>query len=136
MRPARPSRTTVIKYVLLQLPPLALLVLLLLLVDHWLQLSPALFWGIVLAWIAKDALLFPFVWRAYQPAPAQGHHKLIGLPAVAVEELAPTGYARIAGELWACRLEAGGRAPAGCRLIVTEIDGLTLIVHPEGPEPL
>lgn len=126
----RPSRATLTKYILLQLPGLALLLVILLVLDHWLQLSSPLFWGIVLLWIAKDALLFPLVWKSYQATPTPGHHPLIGQSAETVEPLSPTGYARIAGELWACRLESGGELPPGRRVIVTGFDGLTLRVRP------
>jgi len=129
----RPSRSTLFKYLLLQLPALAMLVAVLLILDHWLALSAQLFWGVLLLWVVKDLLLFPLVWRAYQPTPAAGHQRLIGQTAVAVEPLSPSGYARISGELWSCRLEAGGSLPVGSEVTVTGLNGLTLLVRPAPP---
>ena len=131
----RPEWKTYCKYVLLQLPGLALTVLVLLLLDHWLQFSGLLFWGIVVAWVAKDAILFPFVWRAYESEnPAKGQD-LIGKTAVAEEFLAPAGYVRVGAELWSARLEEVERVPAGTKLVVTAMHGLTLTVRPAPSAP-
>jgi membrane-bound ClpP family serine protease len=121
-----------LKYFLLQFPALALAVVVLVFIQRWIALPPWLFWGIIAAWIAKDAALFPFVWRSYAPAPPTPVNTPIGEVGVTRERLAPTGYIRVRGTLWRAEL-AGGGPPleSGKTVRIQERRGLTLIVVPE-----
>lgn len=132
MRQQRISKRVVAKYLLLQLPALLFLILILLLLRHWEIIPRWVFWAVVAAWAIKDALLFPFVWRAYDPdSPAAGH-SLVGARGVARERLAPAGYIRIGGELWRAELEKGEPpVEAGEVVVVREVRGLTLRVARE-----
>lgn len=58
-----------------------------------------------------------------------GHEGLVGLVGRAETELAPEGWVLVGGELW--RARAGGRVPAGGRVMVTSVEGLTLGVRAE-----
>ena len=120
------------KYALLQLPALMLVVLLLIIVRHWVAISPWLFWGIIAAWMAKDAVLFPFVWRSYDPDLPAMSEAIIGEVGVTRERLDPTGYIRVRGVLWQAEVAGGGPAvEPGKTVRVQERQGLTLIVVPE-----
>ncbi|MFQ5935665.1 MAG: NfeD family protein [Acidiferrobacterales bacterium] len=123
------SARVVMKYTLLQLPGTALLVVILLLLQDRLGIATWLLWGIVGLWITKDIILFPLVWRSYDPEfPAE--HSLVGAVGVAQEQLAPSGYVRVEGALWHAEVPAGKPIKAGRHVRVRERRGLTLIVEP------
>jgi membrane protein implicated in regulation of membrane protease activity len=123
------------RYTLLQLPGLALLVLILILVQRWVDLPAWIVWGSIVVWIAKDAILYPFVWRAYDPDHPQGVSALVGVRGIARDRLAPSGYVQIRGELWKAELKEG-RLPIeqGEQVRVRGVRGLTLLVQPDEKE--
>ena len=124
-----------LKYLLLQLPTLVLIIVALIFIQHWMALPPWLFWGIIAAWIAKDAVLFPFVWRSYAPAPPTSGLTPIGEVGVTRDRLAPSGYIRVRGTLWRAELASGGPPlEPGKPVRVQERHGLTLIVVPAEEE--
>jgi membrane protein implicated in regulation of membrane protease activity len=90
----------VMRYALFQIPGLVLLILILILVRRWVDFPLWFFWGSVFIWIVKDAVLFPFVWRAYDWSRSRGMHSLVGTEGIVEERLAPSGYIRVHGELW------------------------------------
>jgi membrane-bound serine protease (ClpP class) len=59
-----------------------------------------------------------------------GVEQLIGATGEASERLAPSGHVRILGELWEAR--SSSELPAGARVRVVAVDGLTLEVEPVG----
>lgn len=101
------SRRTLLRYALYQIPSLILFVTLLQGIRHWVDLSESHFWGFVLLWVAKDVLLFPFVWRAYDRSQERSSQKMIGKKGVAKERLDPSGYIFIHGELWKAEIAEG-----------------------------
>ena len=120
-----------LRYVLLNIPELAAVVLILIIIEHWAVLPFWLFWGIIGFWIIKDALLFPFVWRAYDWNRSEQTGSMTGEHGVVRERLAPSGYVRIRGELWrAERLGEGPTIEAGQPVRVEKMKGLTLFVIP------
>jgi hypothetical protein len=62
MKKNRPSFQIVLKYVLLQTPSLIFLILVLIVLRQWFNISAYLVVGFVGLWAAKDAILFPFLW--------------------------------------------------------------------------
>jgi membrane-bound ClpP family serine protease len=123
------TKRVVAKYFILQLPSLLFLITILLVLRQWEVIPSWVFWTIIAAWIVKDALLFPFVWRAYDPDASHAANPLIGAEGVAMERLHPSGYIRVRGELWRAELEEGEPAvEKGKTVLVREIHGLTLRV--------
>jgi membrane-bound serine protease (ClpP class) len=60
-----------------------------------------------------------------------GTDTLIGEEAVVTQPLDPSGYVRVRGEVWAATLDNGaGPAPVGAKLMVWDVQGLTLHVAP------
>ena len=119
-------------YALLQLPALALVVMLLVILRHWIPVSPWLFWGIIVAWMATDVVLFPFVWRSYDPDLQARSEAIIGEVGVTQERLDPTGYIRVRGVLWRAEVAGGGSSiEPGKNVRVKKRRGLTLIVVPD-----
>ena len=125
------SSRILLRYWLLQLPALALLVLILMFAQRWVDLPTWIFWGSLAIWVVKDAVLYPFVWRAYDWERSEDSSSMVGAKGIAKELLAPLGYVQVRGELWKAEL-AGGYEPVeeGEPVLVQKIRGLTLIVEP------
>lgn len=122
------STRVVLKYALLQIPGLALLILILLFIQRWVDLPLYFFWGSVILWIAKDAILFPFVWRSYDSRGEGAADTLLGEKGIAKERLAPSGYVQVRGELWRAKAIGDHPIEKGDRVLVLSISGLTLLV--------
>ena len=124
----------VLRYALFQVPGVLVLVGVLLVLKPWVELPSWLCWGLVGLWILHDAVMFPFVWRSYDPQPVD-NSALVGASAVAVERLAPKGYVQVCGERWQAELQGDAQSvDAGARVQVQGIRGLTLLVSlPEAP---
>lgn len=127
----RPSHTrrVIVRYVLFQVPGTVLLGVALVAASRMWDLPAWLALLILGLWMLKDALLFPFVRKAYEPHGTE----LPGPEAVVTDALAPEGYVRVGGELWRARLRRG-EAPPGTRVRVTDIRGLTLVVETDAPD--
>ena len=80
----------------------------------------------------KDAIIYPFVRRAYEPAANNRVEDLIGHLAEVRRDLRPDGYVWLRGELWRAETDGGGDSIApGNRVRVIGARGLTLIVERE-----
>jgi membrane protein implicated in regulation of membrane protease activity len=128
--PARAIR----KYVLLQLPELVALIILLKLLQRWFPIPEWLFWISIAVWVLKDAILFPFVWRAYDSGRPEDD-RITGARGIAKERLAPSGYVFVRGELWKAVLMKGiPPIEEGEGVLVHGKKGLTLVVKPDKGE--
>ena len=127
------SQHTVIKYILLQIPMTALIGIILFWIRNSTGLSVWIICTILGIWIAKDAILFFFVWPAYEEKPQNDKLSMIGRLGISREELDPSGYIRVNGTLWKARLSenAGGYLEQGREVRILGRDGLTLEVAPE-----
>ena len=125
------STRVLVRYTTLQLPGLAVFVIIMLFVLRWVELPVWLLWCSIIVWVAKDVILYPFVWRAYDQPRKEDADAMIGTQCVAKERMAPSGYVLVRGELWKAELTDGSRlVEKGERVRVREIHGLTLIVKP------
>jgi membrane-bound ClpP family serine protease len=127
------SGVVLAKYWALQLPATALVIVVLLgVVDH-LAWPRWLVWTIGALWVAKDAILYPFVWRSYNPSdPAALPYPMKNAKGVAIECIDPSGLVRVWGELWRAELSRGARRiEKGETVRVNARHGLTLRVEPE-----
>jgi membrane protein implicated in regulation of membrane protease activity len=119
-------------YLILQLPSLALLVLIFILVRRWIDLPEWLVWCFVGIWAIKEVMMFPSVWRSYSQRIRGGTTSLIGAQGTAEERLDPSGYVQVNDELWRAKVPQGIRPVSkGENVRVRGIDGLTLLVEPE-----
>lgn len=128
------SARVVLRYALLQMPAVAFLVLILLVVRRWVDIPAWFGWGLVALWVAKDIILFPFVWRSYDCRPGD-KNSIVGMRGIAEERLAPSGYVQVRGELW--QAEVMGDSPPinrGEPVRVRGICGLTLCIEPDNEE--
>ena len=120
----------VMRYALFQIPGLVLLILILILVRRWVDFPLWFFWGSVFIWIVKDAVLFPFVWRAYDWSRSRDVHSLVGSEGIVEERLAPSGYIRVHGELWQAKMiREGPPIEKGEGVQIQGIRGLVLLVQ-------
>ena len=134
MRRTRPDRHVALRYAALQVPGQAFVLLLSLSAWEWLDAPAWMAWGVPLAWLLKDAALFPFVWRAYEPDDPSAPGGLVGATGVVEEPLGPEGWVRVGPELWRAELlDLAGTAPRGARVRIVRVDGLVLRVEPAGP---
>ena len=120
-----------VRYILLQVPGTALLVLILIQLRNWFDLPVWSVCGLVAISVAKDVILFPFVWRAYDWDRQGETNSMVGRRGIAKERFAPSGYIQIRGELWKAKV-VGGSPPIekGEAVRVEEMRGLTLLVRP------
>ena len=128
-RPGWPAQV-VMRYALFQIPALVLLILILILVRRWVDFPLWFFWGSVFIWIVKDAVLFPFVWRAYDWSRSKDVHLLVGTEGIVEERLAPSGYIRVHGELWQAEMiREGPPIEKGKGVRIQGIRGFVLLVQ-------
>jgi len=124
-----------VRYVLLQLPALALLILMLILVQRWVSLPAWFIWALIALWIAKDVILFPLTWRAYDQSRKGAANSMIGLRGITEDRLAPSGYVRVHGELWQSEVvENSPPIEKGESVRIHGNRGLTLIVQRDNKE--
>lgn len=82
-------------------------------------------------WIAKDALLYPLMRRAYESSEVRAQ-RLVGATGVARAELAPDGQVEVRGETWRARaVEGEDPIAAGAAVVVRGVDRFTLLVARE-----
>jgi membrane-bound ClpP family serine protease len=111
------------------IPGTLALVLILIVIRHWVMMPAWLFGTIVALSIAKDVIMFPFVWKAYDQKPSTIPGSMIARRGVAIKRLAPVGYIQVGGELW--RAEKIGDGPPiemGEWVRVKSMEGLKLYV--------
>jgi membrane protein implicated in regulation of membrane protease activity len=122
----------VLRYVGLQVPGLLVVLTLVLAAWEWLVVPFWMTWAVPLGWLVKDALMFPFVWRAYEPDDRSAPGGLTGSTARVEQALAPVGWVRRGPELWRAQLvgAAGAEAGPGTEVRVLRVEGLVLFVEP------
>jgi membrane-bound ClpP family serine protease len=123
---------TVLKYALVQVVDLALLIVVLLFLDEWLDIPTWFTVALIAFWIIKDVLLFPLLRRAYEGSSTKDDDIMTGATGVARERLAPSGYVWIKGELWLAEVAVSGQViEPGKAVKVLSRRGLTLLVVPD-----
>lgn len=121
------SRQIIVRYSLLQLPGLVMLIMIMILLRKWMNLPVWTVWTFISLWVIKDAILYFFVWRAYDPGSL---NSMIGSKCVTADRLSPSGNVRIRGELWRAKvIEGSSDIEKGEVVTVKGMDGLTLIVQ-------
>ncbi len=125
------STQTARRYAFYQIPGLGIFVMILILVRQWIHLSEWVFWGLILLWVVKDIVLFPFVWRAYERDRLKELHSLIGKEGMVVDRLTPQGYVHVHGELWQAEASVDDRPIEEGEIVsIRGIRGLRLLVEP------
>lgn len=133
--PGAPLSRVLRRYAAFQLPGLAIMVLGAAIATQWFEVPGWIAVCAVGLWALKDAVMFPFVRKAYEPGDGRHSRELAGATGTARDTLAPTGYVQISSELWRAQC-APDTAPieAGTLIRVIEVRGLTVLVEPH-PDP-
>jgi membrane protein implicated in regulation of membrane protease activity len=88
-------------------------------------------WGVVaviVAAVIDIAETGLFLWWSQRRRAKVGIEALVGREAVVLSDLGPEGQVKVDGEIWRARCDE--RCDPGARVVVREIDGLTLLVDP------
>jgi len=122
---------TLVKYILVQVPSWGLWAAALILLRHWFDFPWWVIPAVMAVLLAKDIIMFPFVWRAYESEHGERARPRVGALGTVVKNLSPAGYIQIGGELWQAE-NAGEKtfAGEGETVRVRDVRGLTLIVEP------
>jgi membrane protein implicated in regulation of membrane protease activity len=124
-----------LRYILLNIPAMVLIILALILAQHWITVPIWLSLTIIFIWLIKDVILFPFVWRAYDWERPGRSRSMIGKQGIARQRLAPTGYVLVQGELWKAECAEADQSIESEKLVrVVKMDGLKLYVEAENKE--
>ena len=123
------TKGTIIRYSLFQIPELAILIIVMIFVKHWITIPYKIFYGIVSAWVIKDVILFFYTWKAYIP---KKDDIMIGKRGITLERITDTGYITINGEQWSALNRSESPIEKGQEILVVERKGLTLFVMPAG----
>ena len=125
------SPAVLAKYWAIQLPFTVLAVLVLLLLEDRYGWPGWIAWMVAALLVAKDAILYPFVWRAYDTTEASKlPYPIEGAKGVAIGRIDRSGLVRVWGELWQAELSRGARAiEEGESVQVNARRGLTLLVE-------
>lgn len=130
MEPNRPNGRVVLRYALFQLPITALVVLVLLGVSAWTEAPAWVLWAIGTVWLAKDVVLFPFVWRSYSDEQEGYSYSPVGRTGTALDGLDPEGRVKLEGAVWRAELDEDAEPiEPGAPVRVTGMQGLTLRVR-------
>ena len=119
------------KYLLFQLPGMALAgIALVLLVRVW-SLSPRTALLLFVFWVVKDFAMYPLLRSAYAGSRHDAGEALVGALGTARERLDPAGYVRVGAELWRAEVSRE-HAPveSGAAVRVRAVRNLTLHVEP------
>ena len=124
------SARVVLRYTLLQVPFTALVIVVLIWVRKWVDLPIWFICGLGAFLVIKDIVLFPFVWRAYDPDSPALTNTMEGARGIAISDLHPSGYVEIGAERWQAEvIEGSPPIRRGQRVRVHGIRGLTLLVQ-------
>lgn len=117
----------VVRYTLYQLPSAGIAGLLSFLAYsfNWIGIWTAS--SVVVIWILKDAILYPFVKSAYEGG-EHGVRAMVGLTGEVLFPLNPEGKIRVKGEVWKARSENLDEIQSGASVIIVGSEGRTLLV--------
>lgn len=122
----------VVRYACIQTLETLAFILILILAGKWVGIPAWLFITLCVVWVAKDFILFPFVWHAYDWDHKKTSNPMVGMPGVVCQRLDPQGYVEARGERWQAELSDARRAVENGETVrVVGMRGLTLLVEPE-----
>ncbi len=121
--------STLMKYLLLQVPGWVLAVAILTGLRYWMEIPRWVAFALFSLWVVKDLVMYPLLRTAYESGVKTGVEQLVGARGVAQGELAPSGYVRVRGELWRAEIDPNDKPiSVGTPIKVLAAQGMTLIV--------
>lgn len=130
------TRVVFARYLLLQVPGWAAVLLVLALLRGAIGLSFTASVVVFVLWVIKDLAMYPRLRSAYEVDERTVVERLIGEQGATVDDLAPGGYVRVRGELWRAELYHGETSIGpGRTVIVAAVRGTVLLVATCDREP-
>ena len=123
------NKETVRRYILFQIPELALTILILFLIRYFFDYPLWILWLIVFFSIVKDVFLFRFTWKSYVVHKKEDYAGVKGRTCIAQEDITKRGLVKLNGELW--KAEVSAPVSKGDVMIVTDVKGLLLMAQKE-----
>ena len=124
------KKRVLIRYTLFQLPETGIIIIILLILDRWINIPPWFVLSFTVLWILKDIIAFPFVWHAYIDPVADSRYPQVGEEGIVMEKCASRGYVIIQGEYWEAEpVEKGVCLNKGERVVVAGRKGLVLMIR-------
>ncbi len=126
-------KRTLLRYTLLQTPDVALAALVVWALWNWTLIPGWVALAALVVWIAKDIAIYPLVRRSFSLGESEwvGVRPLIGARGIATEDLSPSGWIRVKGELWQARTAEDVPVRGGTHVRVREVRGMTLLIESE-----
>lgn len=129
MLPWKAKKAILLRYALFQTPDTVIFIIVLLILNRFINISSELFWGLIALWLLKDLITFPLLWRAYAGTISDSRYSLIGTEGVVMEKCDPRGFVLVRGELWQAEAQEEGTCIHKDELIeVTGSKGLVLLI--------
>lgn len=124
------SLKTLLRYVFLQLPIPVLLGVIYLISRQYDSIPSQIILIVLAVWLIKDIILYPLVWKAYQPHNIEESESMQGLKGKALTDVNPTGRVEVRGEIWQARV-VKERNPVikNDTVRIVRVQNLTLIVE-------
>jgi membrane protein implicated in regulation of membrane protease activity len=123
--------STWLRYLLFQIPGWLVAAGVALALWRWGFVAPWLCLACLCAWVLKDLALYPVLRRVYETDRRTGAQALVGACGHAQEDLAPSGFVRVRGELWrATALSTERPISAGTEVEIVGAERMSVIVRP------
>lgn len=119
------SKRIIIRYSLFQIPGLIIIFIVLVFIKRWIEIPSIVFWGIILAWVVKDIVLFFYTWGAYQ---VEKKDRMIGMHGITMDNVIESGYISVNGERWRAVNQGNEPVEKGKTVRIHDRKGLTLFI--------
>ncbi len=115
------------RYFLFQIPSLTIVSIISYFVYLYFELPVWIAALMVVLWIVKDIIMFPFVWKSYS-LESEHNSKLVGKTGITLTDLDPKGSVRVNGEIWRAINMEKQKIAKGKQILVKAINGMELQV--------
>jgi len=121
------SKDTIKRYILFQIPELALTIVVLYIIKYFYDYPSWIIWLVVFLSVLKDVTMYKFTWKSYVVHKKEDYAGVRGKHGTAKEDFAQKGLVILNGELW--KVEVNVPVKKGDSLIITDVKGLVLIAE-------
>ena len=121
------NKETIRRYILFQIPELALTIIILVIIKYFYDYPLWILILVIVLSVAKDAFLFRFTWKSYVVHKKEDYAGVKGKYAIAQENFSKAGLVKLNGELWKAAVDSPVKK--GEKLIIKDIKGLVLIAE-------
>ena len=121
------NKETIRRYILFQLPELALTVFVLYFIKYFYDYPGWIIVVVIFLSILKEVFMFKYTWKSYVAHKKEDYAGVKGKECVARENFAKKGLVTLNGELWQARVSSPVKK--GESLIIRDIKGLILIAE-------